>query len=180
MRFFLKALAVLSMWSPAGLQAQGWSRFLAAPDSVHALAVVRSAQASRTCGEAAPLPISDEDLYRVLDLMVRGNVWAFRVALTVSDCLDGGALEDYLKAGGQLFDSQPIAFLVAAQQAGLSPSDFKEMVLMTPESLVDNFAGQARLLRRRAEILTAMGRYSAGGLISKLNEEVRTIEAVRP
>ena len=142
-----------------------WEAFLKNPDKDAFSKLERSIAASaQSCrwgdpanSNVAPTVKQDKQLF---ELIVTGNESAFRAALLVSRCLDGGELEDFYRSVGSFFEAQPRVFLRTVKEDAIPDSQLSDFLTMLPLDTVDDFDRQMRIIENRIALLKSIDEVS--------------------
>lgn len=135
-----------------------WEAFLKSPDKDALLklesSIARSAQSCRWGNlanpDVAPTKVQNTQLFKLIG---QGNESAFRAALLVSRCLDGGELGDFNRSAGMFFEEQPLAFLQIIEERAIPDSQLKHLLTMLPLDTVDDIDRKIRVLEKRIDLL---------------------------
>ena len=95
----------------------------------------------------------DNQLTKLLNIVEMGNESAFRAALMISKCLDGGDLEDFHRSVGMFFEKKPRVFLKIIKERTTSDSELGYFLAMLPLDSVDNIDLQLSMTKKRIKIL---------------------------
>ena len=135
-----------------------WDDFLREPDTNALVGLEKSVLANaQSCDWGNPnnrnvVPMEKQRL-KLLDLVRQGNESAFRAALMIMKCWDGGDLEDFYRCGGLFFEKRPYDFLTIAKEKMISDSDLKYFLIMLPLHTVDKSAVRISMLEKRIILL---------------------------
>ena len=129
-----------------------WDSFLQNPTSEH-FAALKSTDLSsqQLCNQSNQLTYSQTD--KLFQYVSNGNAEALRAAVLISECFDGGNLEDYYRSTGIYFTKHPSNFIRVIYEERVSDNDLQYMVTMLPLSLVDNLEGQRCEINKRMTLL---------------------------
>jgi hypothetical protein len=94
---------------------------------------------------------SNNNLNRLNNLAATGNRWAAEYAAGHLKELDGGNLEDALRALGQFSDHGMEDLLVLANKGLLSKNELADALTMLPLTLADNPRAQSNSLEARRQ-----------------------------
>src|ERR1035437_3490172 len=129
---------VLLVGSPtAAYSGSFWGAFLARPDKNALVALEKSIIASRQLCEldrASP----QEHRTQLFRLVREGNEWAFRAALLVSKCWDGGESEDVDRSAGVLFEAQPRVFFQIMKEKAVADLQLRFLLTRLPLDTADD------------------------------------------
>jgi hypothetical protein len=90
---------------------------------------------------------SENQRLKLFDLICQGNESAFRAALMVIKCWDGGDLEDFYRSSGVFFEKKPYVFSTIVKERKISDSNLKYFLTMLPLHTVDNSAIRISILK---------------------------------
>jgi hypothetical protein len=133
-----------------------WEDFLKNPNGttygtlVHSL---KSCDKTAKCIEATP---NAGALYDLLALVKSGNPHAVDVAILSLDLdlLDGGHLEDAIRALGQLAETYPKLLLSCLQKHKFTGYPFESIFVMLPLETVDDVGAKIRTVQKRIDSLS--------------------------
>jgi len=155
------SLVLLGSFSISAHCSSHWDAFLERPDK-NALVVLEIAIApnAQLCSWGRPgnrdvAPTEKQDM-RLFELIAKGNEPAFRAALLVSRCLDGGELEDFYRSGGMFFEAKPGAFLQIIKEKDISDLQLRDFLIMLPLDTVDHLDRQIHMIENRIALLKAV------------------------
>lgn len=130
--------------------------------------------------DIAPTTKQNMKLFKLIE---RGNESAFRAALLVSKCLDGGELEDLYRSTGIFFEGQTLAFLQIVKEKEISESQMKSFLIMLPLDSVDDIDRQILILEKRILLLKRINegafqelRNKGLKILEKANKELTNIK----
>lgn len=129
-----------------------WDEFFLQPDKNAVLVLENAIVMSK---EHCSQDISPSQKHRtqLFALISGGNPWAFRAALLVSKCWDGGELEDFYRSSGTFFEQQPLFFLQLVKDKEISELQLKLLLTMLPLDTVDNIDRKISVVEGRIVIL---------------------------
>jgi len=165
-----------------------WDDFLRRPDD-DSLVMLRESigPSAQRCSWGNPINQSiaptAEQYVQLLDIIVSGNESAFRAALLVLKCLDGGNTEDFYRSGGMFFERNPRSFLEIINEMVVPESELKLLLTMLPLHVVDDIDLRISMVRNRVEILRgikdAAFRVIRHKGLSFLDEEMESLNRIR-
>jgi len=109
-----------------------WANFLKQPNKKEFVVLENSiAVKAQHCNwggknNATVAPTEKQDL-QLFDLISTGNQIAFRAALLVRKCWDGGDLEDFYRSSGVFFEKHPLVFLQIVKEKAITDSEIEYM-----------------------------------------------------
>jgi len=101
---------------------------------------------------------SNTDLNRLNEWAEKGNPWAAQYVANHLKRLDGGNLEDALRALGQFSEHDMEGLLILASRGGLSSGELTDALTMLPLNLGDDSAAQLKALAARRELVMGVTR----------------------
>ena len=145
-------LEVVSANAQGGSQ---WDRFLQHPGNETFVELQSRVNSSGPdCGEEVSATNGQRN--ELFQLIRVGNERAFRVALLVSHCWDGGEAEDFYRSAGIFLEGNPRTFLQMAKDSGVSQRALSRMVTMLPLETVDDTAARLKEVKERIAKLGAV------------------------
>lgn len=112
-----------------------------------------------------------------------GNPFAFRAALLMSECLDGGEIEDFYRSSGAFFERHPQIFMRIVKDQGIKDTELNFMLIMLPLDTVDNINLKLSVVENRIAILKTINDKSFIGIkekgLSFLEKERQNLEKIR-
>jgi hypothetical protein len=146
------ALGVVSANAQGGSQ---WDHFLQHPGSeTFAKLQSRVTSSGPDCGEEVAATNSQRN--ELFQLIRDGNEQAFRAALLVQHCWDGGEAEDFYRSAGIFLEGNPRTFLQMAKDSQVSRRELNRMVTMLPLETVDDMDAQLKEVKQRIATLKAV------------------------
>lgn len=133
---------------------------------------------SQVCDQKTQLTYLQTD--KLFSYVTDGNSSAFRAALLISSCFDGGDLEDYDRSVGVYFTKHPNDFLAVVCEERISNENVNDMITMLPLSLVDDFNAQRAEISKRIALLKAIHDPKYQKLINKLRTYLEQSEKLLP
>ncbi len=129
-----------------------WDIFLNKPnfDTLNKLEKIIAASENKCRQDIIPSQMQREKLFKLLD---EGNEQAFQAALLVSECLDGGDLEDFYRSSGIFFELRSCVFLEILKNYHITDSQIKYLFVMLPLSTVDNIDLKILMIENRIKLL---------------------------
>jgi hypothetical protein len=146
------SLAALASFYGNAYCCSRWDVFLREPDK-DALVVLENtviASEQRCSQDVAP---AQKQRSKLFELIREGNPSAFRAALLVSKCWDGGEVEDFYRSVGVFFEAQPRAFLQIAKEKTIPDSQLRYFLIMLPLDTVDNIDHKISVVENRIAVL---------------------------
>ena len=126
-----------------------WEEFLRHPNDENLTKLTAETRSLATPCEGAITPSSAQQ-HSLFNLIEAGNELAFRAALVVFQCWDGGDAEDFDRSAGVFFEHSPRIFLEVVTNSDVSPDQLRRMITMLPLETVDNI--DAKLSRIESRI----------------------------
>lgn len=135
-----------------------WDEFLSQPDKTALIMLEKSIAArAQHCSWGNPnnkdVAPTEKQNIKLFELIGKGNESAFRAALLISKCLDGGELEDFYRSAGIFFEKRPYVFLQIIQEKTISDLEIRYLLTMLPLDTVDNISKQIFIIENRIKIL---------------------------
>ena len=119
--------------------------------------------------------------YALFNKIASGNEASLRVGFYTAQCFGGGARVDFGRSAGQFFDKKPKEFLQEVKRSSVSMEMYVEIMVLFPESLIDDVSGQINAVVRRIRILEQNKidheLYNAG--MYALKKEERELKSIR-
>ena len=159
-----------------------WDEFLEHPnkDALVTLENTITASAQRCSPNVAPVQKHRTQLF---ELIRGGNESAFRAALLVSECWDGGEAEDFDRSAGIFFETKPHAFLQIVKEKVIHNSRLRHMLTMLPLDTVDNIDRKISVVQNRIAILKGLGDGSLEEIIKRglsvLEKEKENLDKIK-
>lgn len=164
-----------------------WDAFLVKPDS-QSLMLLQQAigNAVQGCdwgrpGNAGLVPTIDQDR-RLFALISNGNEYAFRAALLVAPCFDGGELGELNRVAGMFLDGHPSIFVRIISEKALQVVQFKSFLTTQPAQAVDDIDRMMDVIDHRIKLLRAVSDPSLEEIkersLSVLSEHKQTLNTI--
>ena len=159
-----------------------WDEFLRHPNKETLVVLEKSIAASpKRC--RSDIPPLQRHRTQLSELICEGSPFAFRAALLVSECWDGGELEDFYRDAGIFFERQPLVFLQTVKEKAIKDSQLRYMIIMLPLYTVDNINLKLSVVENRIAILKTIREESLNEKrdkgISFLKKEKKNLEKIR-
>ena len=186
--YLILILALSGSFSVEAYCGSSWEAFLDRPNKDVLAALENTIRSSaQRCSFGNPsnqdiAPTTKQNM-KLFKLIERGNESAFRAALLVSKCLDGGELEDLYRSTGIFFEGQTLAFLQIVKEKEISESQMKSFLIMLPLDSVDDIDRQILILEKRILLLKRINegafqelRNKGLKILEKANKELTNIK----
>jgi hypothetical protein len=149
------SVAILGLVSANAHGGSRWNELLLHPgsESFAMLAADVVSSPGRRSEDVTPTQRQRNRLFRLIE---SGDQWAFRAALLVSRCWDGGEAEDFDRSAGAFFEHRPHTFLHIAQENATSNRELDRMLTMLSLDTVDDVDAQLSVVEKRISILKAV------------------------
>ena len=146
------SLTLLGSFSINAYCSSHWDEFLKQPDKDALVELENTITAStqRCSSDVAP---AQKHRTQLFELIRKGNQSAFRAALLVSKCWDGGEAEDFDLSAGIFFELQPRAFLQIVKERKILDSQLKYLLTMLPLDTVDDIDRKIYVVKNRIALL---------------------------
>lgn len=163
---FTQSLVLFAAFSTNVYCASEWDEFLEHTNQGSLLLLEQSiAGAAQPCTpNVAP---TQRHRTRLFELIRNGNSLAFSAALLVSECWDGGELEDFYRSAGMFFESEPLLFLKISEEKKIPDTEFRYMLTMLPLDTVDDIERRISILDRRIATLNGVDEESLSAVRSR-------------
>jgi hypothetical protein len=152
----LVALAVmLPTHAGAAAHSMEWRAFLKNPTvtTYNKLSAVLRPTAEQPCQGS---DVTDRDVTLLEDLIEAKSDYAIRIGFAILPCQDGGNFEDVARELARLTDSDPTLLLRLSAKAGFQDRTLSYLVLMLPESTVDDVDAQEVWTGQRIEKVSSV------------------------
>lgn len=136
-----------------------WDQFLQNPTNDSLIVIQKSVEDSPMHCRVEVIPVQHQRI-QLFKLISDGNPLAFRAALLVSECLDGGELEDFYRSTGAFFERQPQVFMHIVKDQGIQDTQLNYMLTMLPLNTVDNINLKLSVVENRVAILKSINNKS--------------------
>ncbi len=158
-KYLILVLTVFVIFSLNAFCDSQWDNFLQKPnkDSLTMLEKTVSDSAKNCNPDFTPTQIHRA---RLFELIRKGNQMAFRAALLVSRCWDGGEFEDFNRSVGTFFEIQPRTFLQIVNEKVISDLQLRYFLTMLPLYTVDNIDLKISMMENRMAILEGVNEES--------------------
>lgn len=181
-RFLILSLVLLGSLSVNACNSSHWDDFLLKPDKDTLIALENIIEESpQLCSPAiAPMQKHRTQLF---ELIRGGNPSAFSAAMLVSECWDGGELEDFHRSAGIFFEAQPYIFVQIVNERAISDSQLRYMLTMLPLETVDQIDRKIAVVKNRIELLKNLNSEQFGEIkrkgLSFLEKRKEGLEGIR-
>lgn len=115
------------------------------------------------------------DLNSLIKLLRDGNLYAFKIGMIISECMDGGNLGDLYRAIGVVYEGNPQAFFKVANDNNKTSEELKRMLTMLPLDTVDDIPKQTMTLKNRLKALSSVKGNVAPEIYEYLNWALNSI-----
>jgi hypothetical protein len=154
------ALAFLLLLGPNVVVADDteWSKFLNNPSKATYEMLLQNLRACNNAARCKELEPSSEAVTRLERLVKARNPYAVDIAVLSRRLrlLDGGNLEDIIRALGQLAESDPKLLLTCLKKYQISGRPFERTFIMLPLETVDHIDARIDTLQRRIDSLSVV------------------------
>jgi hypothetical protein len=183
---FLKYFLLLLIICDANAQESAlWKQFLKQTDKASFMRLMQnlhSCKPTQPCSkEVTPTSGDVNSLIRLVD---QGNEFGISISFMSLKFLDGGNLEDVIKALGVVSNKYPNEFLKDVKKYRLSNFELKSIVTSLPENSVDDLNLQKELLVKRISSLKSVRDTNLleirNNALKYIEKEIKTIEANIP
>lgn len=132
-----------------------WLEFVANPSAIAHEALAKEIASCKAEGTRCTRP-SSQVVGKLARLVEANNSWAIDIAFSALPALDGGDLEDVVRALGLLTESNPTTFLDFVKQRHLSDYQLRGLLLMLPLDTVDSPHLKIDRIHKRIDSLSAV------------------------
>jgi hypothetical protein len=113
----------------------------------------------------------------LIRLVENGNVNVANLLAPHVRRLDGGELEDALRAYGILAGENPEALFAIQQSGGLTDQQVKDAVTMLPLQMSDDYPAQLQELEKRKDALQRVSDPGKDAFMAEIEEFTKVVEA---
>lgn len=155
-RLMFAVFALLSLPACAAASRTELSAFLANPaeDNFQKLAEVIAVCSAEACNIKTELTSSS--IHRLRVLIVQRNALAIGLSFLLLPIVNGAMFEDIARELGVLADNEPQIFLEEANRHPLTENQFRSVIRMMSEDVIDNMPRRNAAFQRRIKALSSV------------------------
>jgi hypothetical protein len=157
--FFVLTAMLLAAFSNNSYCNSHWDEFLQQPgqDTLEVLkeSIVKSKD--RCVSDIAP---EQKHRTQLFEHIRNGDKLAFKAAMMVYKCWDGGELGDFYRSAGMFFEIHPYFFFLTLQESLIPDSELESFLTMLPLSTTDKLDLKLSIIDNRIAILESINEES--------------------